>query len=637
MPNFSKKNTFYPLRWIYLTLVAFVAMMWAPSASAAAPNVTVRDPGYAASYVSQSIPDPITIPAGETRTVTVKFKNTGTATWSNSGIRYISAYTMEPRYRESAFKAKTWLSAKQTAKMAGTIKPGQTGELSVELTAPSKPGEYIERFYLAAENYTWVKGGYFFLKINVTEPVAPAPKVETKPETPADNTASPATAYHANRFILSKKAVTATGGELVSIVVGFQNTGTETWPKYSFASGPASSALAAATPSFADQGWVSRNLVFARESTVKPGGIVRETFAFRAPKTKGAYTASFRLSVNDSPVEGGSFEIPVTVTSDAPSHYQEPVFSGENPAPVSGPAEETPRLSEEPRIRVGLYKPEGIVQFVSYEDDYQVFDGENPMGILEKDKVGFLSFDNGSYRFKGGGLDFTTDRYIRLVPAANPHAVFTLLNYERSLKWKGPRNFNAYRGALEYRLTKNGTGLYVINDLLFEDYVNGIGENANTSPMEYLKSQAVAQRTYAYYIANYSTKHDARYFDVVAHTGDQLYLGYESERIMPRFVEAAKATRGYMVTYNNEIVITPYFGNTGGRTLSWTEVWGGSHKPWLVSVPATYDKRDGKRLYGHGVGMSQRDAAIRAEEEGLDWTSLVKYYYTGVEVAKIYP
>ena len=34
--------------------------------------------------------------------------------------------------------------------------------------------------------------------------------------------------------------------------------------------------------------------------------------------------------------------------------------------------------------------------------------------------------------------------------------------------------------------------------------------------------------------------------------------------------------------------------------------------------------------------MSQRDAALRAEKEGLTWQELLKYYYTGIEIEKIY-
>jgi len=45
----------------------------------------------------------------------------------------------------------------------------------------------------------------------------------------------------------------------------------------------------------------------------------------------------------------------------------------------------------------------------------------------------------------------------------------------------------------------------------------------------------------------------------------------------------------FMITYDNKIVVTPYYANSDGRTRSWTEVWGGTIKPWLVSVKAKYD------------------------------------------------
>ena len=105
---------------------------------------------------------------------------------------------------------------------------------------------------------------------------------------------------------------------------------------------------------------------------------------------------------------------------------------------------------------------------------------------------------------------------------------------------------------------------------------------------------------------------------------------------MPNVVAAQRATRGYMATYDSNYIITPYYSTSDGRTRSWAEVWGGSNRPWLVSVPATYDKRDGKAMAGHGVGMSARDAAYMADEGGKNWQEILKYYYTGVNVNLIY-
>ena len=44
-----------------------------------------------------------------------------------------------------------------------------------------------------------------------------------------------------------------------------------------------------------------------------------------------------------------------------------------------------------------------------------------------------------------------------------------------------------------------------------------------------------------------------------------------------------------VVTYNKEIITTPYFGNSNGMTKSFSSVWGGANKPWLVPVLTNYD------------------------------------------------
>ena len=52
---------------------------------------TIRDTGYSAKFVDQSIVDPIEIPAGTSKTVTIRFKNTGTKVWYSGGSNFISA------------------------------------------------------------------------------------------------------------------------------------------------------------------------------------------------------------------------------------------------------------------------------------------------------------------------------------------------------------------------------------------------------------------------------------------------------------------------------------------------------------------------------------------------------------------
>ncbi len=602
-------------------LTLSTVLLLAPPAYAADPKLTIKDGAYAAKLVSQSIPDPVQMEAGEVKTVIFKFKNVGTATWT--GSRFISAYTMEPRYRDSIFKGGNWIASSQSGKIEGVVKPGEVGELKLELKAPETAGEYKEEFYLASENHTWVKGGYFYIDISV------APKKQVA-EVAEATTAAPASVvslntYQATRVILSKKQVEARGGEVVPIIIGFQNTGSNPWTSYT---------LKSTAVNVENRAGNSKVLV-EKQIDVAPFGIARETVSLPIPERKGVYTIRLALIPNGTEKVSDLGVITVTVTEDASVITEEE---------YTEPVQPLVRLSEEPRIRVGVWKnPTKGVEFVSTDETYNVFDGETLVGVVAPGIRVSMWESKGVFYFKGADIEFSTGNFIRLAPANNPHAVFRLPNYERLLSYRGKLSFNAYRGAMEYRATKNSDATYVINDLLFEDYVAGIAETSNEAHMEYMKAILTAARTYAYYIQNHKSTQTA-VFDVVATTADQLYLGYESEVLMPRVVEAAQATRGMMITYdtdNNietpaEIIITPYFANADTRTRSWSEVWSGAGKPWLVSVPTEYDKRDKKKLFGHGVGMSARDASVRAAEKGEDFDTILKYYYTGVGVEKMY-
>jgi len=606
----------------------------------AAPDYAkIKDEGFHAQYISQSVSDPVAVEAGETISVVFRFKNIGTKTWDSNSTHFVSAYTMNPRYRTSDFRADNWLDYRQTAKIPGVVRPGEVGELTVQFKAPEKVGTYKEEFWLASDGWSWVKGGYFFAEINVIakQEVGTAPDVVEQP-TQIENSEEIQTnsLYQAKKIMQSKKEISAAGGERVKLVIGYQNVGAQVWDTYAFVvSDETSLAASGDIVSFVDESWKDNITIIQVDEPVPQWEAARGKFYVKMPSQKGSYTLTLVLQVAGEKLEDTVLHIPVNVTDSAPSYFSNSQTSE---------SVDRPRLEQEPTIRVGVWRePEQGVEFISHDDTYIVYAGTERKGTLPPGMRASMFFGGGTYHFQSDGLNFMSTQYIRLEPEYNKHAVFTLPNYERKVSWKGPQNFNAYRGVAEYRRTQDDAIMYLINELPFEDYVAGIAETSNASPIEYIKALLTAARTYAYYVQQ-TTKHDARNFDVVAHTGDQLYLGYESEKLMPRVKEAQEATRGYMITYDtdknfdtqNDIVITPYYANSDGRTRSWTEVWGGSAKPWLVSVPAKYDARDGKSMYGHGVGMSARDAAYKAEEEKIDYQTILKYYYTGVGVERIY-
>ncbi|OGH88367.1 MAG: hypothetical protein A3J93_04930 [Candidatus Magasanikbacteria bacterium RIFOXYC2_FULL_42_28] len=289
-------------------------------------------------------------------------------------------------------------------------------------------------------------------------------------------------------------------------------------------------------------------------------------------------------------------------------------------------------LSPEPNIRVGLFKSALPVQFVS-DYTHQIYLGEVLVGVLMPGATTTLSYKKGAYFIKTAEIDLDTTDPIRLVPL-DPAGYFTILEYKRTLAYKGKTNFNAYRGTLEYIYSPKSKMPWVVNELPLEQYVAGIGETGNNDPIEYIKALLVAARSYGFINIDRSVPVSKSFFDVYATTVDQLYLGYNSEMSMPKVAQAATDTYGQMVTYNGRTVTAPYFANSNGITKTSKQVWGGIDKPWLQPVVAIYDK--GKKKYGHGVGMSCYDARARAKRDGWDYLQILQYYYTGVAVEKVY-
>jgi len=119
-------------------------------------------------------------------------------------------------------------------------------------------------------------------------------------------------------------------------------------------------------------------------------------------------------------------------------------------------------------------------------------------------------------------------------------------------------------------------------DVSFEDnYLRGISEMPRSWPMEALKAQAVAARTYA---LNYVLKNGSICADqncqVYNGTSDRLNCEGEDNQ---RWCDAVKATRGVVITYGGSPIGAWYASTAGGYTLSASEVWGGS-APWAIGI-----------------------------------------------------
>ena len=288
-----------------------------------------------------------------------------------------------------------------------------------------------------------------------------------------------------------------------------------------------------------------------------------------------------------------------------------------------------------PLIRVGIFYSVSP-QRVTSTSPYKIVDA-NGNELLNMPNGGMVSVDYDEYAksyYYGPGEYVTTksSSYIRLIPASQS-VPFEVVSYELRPAWNPKLNDNKYLGTLEVRYNSSKDRTWIINELPLETYLKGIAEVTNTSPMEYHKAMVIAQRTYALNHINLATKHADEYFILDA-TFDQVYKGYGTQQRMSNVVSAVEATKGMVVTYAGQVAITPFYSWSDGRTRSMKEVWG-VDKPWLQSVkePAGYDKTT---LYGHGVGLSARGAYILVNDLGYTYDRVLKYYYTGIEIASNY-
>ena len=135
------------------------------------------------------------------------------------------------------------------------------------------------------------------------------------------------------------------------------------------------------------------------------------------------------------------------------------------------------------------------------------------------------------------------------------------------------------------------------------------------------------------YHYNHPTKHAGEYYILGTTDSDQVYRGFGFESRADQVTTAVEATEGMVVTYHDEVVVTPYFSHSDGRTRSWNEVWSGTGYDWLVSVPDPCCAA--MSLLGHGVGMSAEGARYFVKL-GQTFDQVLQYYYTGIKIADLY-
>lgn len=153
---------------------------------------------------------------------------------------------------------------------------------------------------------------------------------------------------------------------------------------------------------------------------------------------------------------------------------------------------------------------------------------------------------------------------------------------------------HAYFDTVE--LSSAGNGLVLSNRLSLERYVLGLAEVPTTWPMEALKAQAVAARTYALWTLGRGRTGDAAAYgyDICATVQCQVFSGADVVRSEDgaRWRAAVEATSGQAILYNGEPILARYHSTSGGRTIDNEYAFPGEPAyPYLKSVSSTTEQR----------------------------------------------
>ncbi|AGB42328.1 stage II sporulation protein D [Halobacteroides halobius DSM 5150] len=132
-------------------------------------------------------------------------------------------------------------------------------------------------------------------------------------------------------------------------------------------------------------------------------------------------------------------------------------------------------------------------------------------------------------------------------------------------------------------------------ELQIEEYLKGVlaAEMPASFPIEALKAQAVAARTYTFKrLANQeqlttNSRVDQAWLsqqDLLERWGLINYFKY-----WPKVSAAVEETKGLILTYQGRIIDSVYHSSSGGQTASAKEVWG-NKIPYLQSVRSRYER-----------------------------------------------
>ena len=187
-----------------------------------------------------------------------------------------------------------------------------------------------------------------------------------------------------------------------------------------------------------------------------------------------------------------------------------------------------------------------------------------------------------------------------------------------------------------------------IEEIPIDEYLYGVvsAEMPADYELEALKAQAIVARTYTIYqIIKGAKKHEGA--DICDKSSccqawiskdERLERWEENEREVNwnKIIQAVDETSGIIITYNGEPIDAFFHANSGGKTESASNVWGGESFPYLQSVETSGE--DGYSGYSTEVTISKEEIKEKLKEtypdieinsEGSDEIKILDYTESG--------
>jgi stage II sporulation protein D len=174
-----------------------------------------------------------------------------------------------------------------------------------------------------------------------------------------------------------------------------------------------------------------------------------------------------------------------------------------------------------------------------------------------------------------------------------------------------PLRFNGRDYPAVVDLVRNGDGLAVVNEVPFEDYLVGVlrAETSEKWPLEALRAQAIAARTYAAYHRLLSA---SKGYHISASTAHQQYFGRvpASSPIWG----AVRETAGQVLRWEGDVFPAFYHTESGGYTEDPRTVFAARNMPGLKPVRCEFSAGSPHFFWSLDVRLAELTETLRRHD-----------------------